>query len=522
MPSVFRVAFRFCSDKQSRQWSKSITVQSTEYGNYMSTHKATPYPDFYTRLPNKDVNNIWYKFQSDETVIVFVHGIFSDSRGCWLYEEGDVEKQYWPDLIATDKDFGNTSIFLGGFYTAIDAGGYDVSQGAQELFAALGRHIKPATCSVLEMKNIIFVCHSTGGIVTRYVLYHHADAFKNKKVGLVLIASPSFGSKTADKLAILASIYNNALGKQLQWAHSDLKELDRNFRNLVDERRIPNLLGIEAVENHFIVHPKWFPVFPEKLLVDEESAGRYFSAVRMLANTDHFGTVKPNNRTHPSYLLLLDFFTKFARVGRDQVINNIAPHSVEDLLAVLKALMPQLASNPEPDALDAMAVVLDEISKLYQLIDAELTRYLSLSFDDPQQVQRDRTVLLSLEGEQIRTRAKEARGHCAKISRIYSSRLRLWFQARLVLVPGAMDQVEHAFDNLADSDMEMLCAIDLLAQWLSQKGSQTLHLVDADDIAGARKLVKDARLDCQGMRQKLASTISTMRDIQAELLHLAP
>jgi hypothetical protein len=32
----------------------------------------------------------------------------------------------------------------------------------------------------------------------------------------------------------------------------------------------------------------------------------------------------------------------------------------------------------------------------------------------------------------------------------------------------------------------------------------------------------DARLDCQGMRQKLASTISTMRDIQAELLRLAP
>lgn len=210
-------------------------------------------------------------------------------------------------------------------------------------------------------------------------------------------------------------------------------------------------------------------------------------------------------------------------VGRDQVINNITLHSVDqvvDLAAVLKASMAQLASNPEPDALDAMAVVLDEISKLYQLIDTELTRYLSLSFDDPQQMPRDRAVLLSLDGGQISARAMEARGHCEKISRIYASRLRPWFQARLA--PDASGRVEHAFGILAASDADMSYAIHLLAQWLSQKASQTLNLVDAEDITGARRMVKDARLDCQNMRQKLASTISTMRDIQAELLRLAP
>ena len=211
-----------------------------------------------------------------------------------------------------------------------------------------------------------------------------------------------------------------------------------------------------------------------------------------------------------------------AFVGRDQVINNITLHSidqVDDLAAVLKASIAQLVANPEPDALDALAVVLDEISKLYQLIDTELTRYLSLSFDDPQQVPRDRAVLLSLDGGQISARAAEARGHCEKISRIYSSRLRPWFQARLA--PDAMDRVERSFGVLASSDADMSYAINLLAQWLSQKASQTLNLVDAGDIAGARRRVKDARLDCQSMRQKLASTISTMRDIQAELLRLA-
>ena len=212
-----------------------------------------------------------------------------------------------------------------------------------------------------------------------------------------------------------------------------------------------------------------------------------------------------------------------AFVGRDQVINNITLHSidqVQDLAAVLKASMAQLGLNPEPDALDAMAIVLDEISKLYQLIDTELTQYLSLSFDDPRQMPRDRAALLSLDGGQISARAKEARGHCEKISRIYSSRLRPWFQTRLD--PGSMGRVEQAFGTLAASDADMSYVIHLLAQWLSQKASETLNLVDAGDVSAARRMVKDARLDSQGMRQKLASTISTMRDIQAELLRLAP
>ena len=160
-------------------------------------------------------------------------------------------------------------------------------------------------------------------------------------------------------------------------------------------------------------------------------------------------------------------------VGRD-IINNITVHSlnqVEDLATLLKASMAQLGSIPEPDALDSLSVVLDEIAKLYLLIDTEVTRYLSLSFDDPQQMFPDRAVLLSLDGGQIKARAAEARGHCEKIFRIYSNRLRPWFQARLS--SNAMDRVEQAFGGLAISDAGMWYSIDELAKWLSQKASQT-------------------------------------------------
>lgn len=209
-----------------------------------------------------------------------------------------------------------------------------------------------------------------------------------------------------------------------------------------------------------------------------------------------------------------------AFVGRDQRITNITINSidrVQDLVVLLQAAQGRLTQGAAPEALDALAVVLDEISKLYQLIDSELTRYLSLSVA-PEHAVAERAVLLSLDGGQITARASEARGHCHKIASMYSRDLRTWFLGKLP--PAEMSQVDHAFGVLGSSDADMTYVIHQLSQWLSDKATATLTLLDTGDLAGAKALVKKARLDALPMRQKLAHTISTMRDIQAELLRL--
>lgn len=209
-----------------------------------------------------------------------------------------------------------------------------------------------------------------------------------------------------------------------------------------------------------------------------------------------------------------------AFIGRDQRITNITINSidkVQDLVALLQAAQGRLTRDASPEALDSLAVVLDEISKLYQLMDSELTRYLSLSLA-PEHSADERAVLLSLDGGQITTRASEARGHCHKIATIYSHDLRSWFGSRLP--PAEMSQVDHAFGVLGSSDTDMTYVIHQLSQWLSDKATTTLDRLDAGDLAGAKALVKNARLDALPMRQKLARTISSMRDMQAELLRL--
>jgi pimeloyl-ACP methyl ester carboxylesterase len=272
-------------------------------------------PSFCIKLPPEKAINQWYEYHDkSDIVIIFVHGIFGDIRGTWTYinESALVESKFWPELVSTDKRFhrfGQPSIFLAGYYTDLDSGNFDVSQSAKEVYEALDiQDPVNGEKRVLNKKYIIIVAHSTGGIVARQMLYAFRDSFKNKIVGLVLIASPSYGSKWADRLSLLADIYNNQLAEQLRWKNPILVTLDNNFKDLIYDKMIPKLVGAEAVENHFIVHYKWIPFLTNTLLVDEESGGRYFKSVRVLGNTDHFSTVKPSGLDHVSHKFLTSFF----------------------------------------------------------------------------------------------------------------------------------------------------------------------------------------------------------------------
>lgn len=65
-------------------------------------------------MPDERANNFWYVDDGADTVVVFVHGIFSSSRTCWLFEDGATgRKVFWPDLVRADRQLGRTAIYLG-------------------------------------------------------------------------------------------------------------------------------------------------------------------------------------------------------------------------------------------------------------------------------------------------------------------------------------------------------------------------------------------------------------------------
>jgi len=112
----------------------------------------------------------------------------------------------------------------------------------------------------------------------------------------------------------------------------------------VYDKRIPDLSGVEAYENHFIFHRKYWP--DRRVVVNEQSAGKYFGAPVLLRKTDHFSAVKPDNDHHPAHQLLVDFLADF-RAG----------HEISSLLTRAATQGPAAAINGPIHASDSAEAV---------------------------------------------------------------------------------------------------------------------------------------------------------------------
>ncbi len=93
------------------------------------------------RLPEPGTNNLWFHYTEWDAVLVFVHGVLSDSRSAWLHEDrkDPSNNRYWPALIRSDDRFQDIAIYLAGYGTALDAGSYEIQDCANEVFAGLRR-----------------------------------------------------------------------------------------------------------------------------------------------------------------------------------------------------------------------------------------------------------------------------------------------------------------------------------------------------------------------------------------------
>jgi hypothetical protein len=167
-----------------------------------------------------------------------------------------------------------------------------------------------------------------------------------------------------------------------------------------------------------------------------------------------------------------------------------------DKLDIIKTVKAKLLREPDPAA-DKLVAVLGELSKIYGACEAELRRYLSLSFDPAAGLAEERDVLLTLESGQLRLRASEARGHCHKIWNIYQRYLERWFHK--VLAPDEASAMRNLFERLGYADSQMEVAIDELTNWLTREAQETL------DQASPQSATATARSDFQGDERPFAA-----------------
>ena len=193
---------------------------------------------------------------------------------------------------------------------------------------------------------------------------------------------------------------------------------------------------------------------------------------------------------------------------------------IAEKLGIFDRVRGKLLKQPDPAA-EKLFVVLEEISKVYSALDAEISSFLSTYFDNSQtaeQRQHERRTLIELEGGAIEARMSKASGHCSKIQNIYRKYLSTWFGK--VLEPTEQNEMEGLFRELDELDGAMMRAFRQVAEWLSNEAHLSLELVDGKPpkIDDANERIHNARRTIYEDRRKISQAARTLFDLQGNFI----
>ncbi|SNX59642.1 hypothetical protein SAMN06296273_1082 [Nitrosomonas ureae] len=236
------------------------------------------------------------KSSNSDLTVIFVHGFLSNGKDCWKNEESNA---YWPELLMNESALNSIGIYIYTYQTDFFSGSYNLGDVVDDLKERLKLD------HVLESKNLVFVCHSMGGIVVRRYLVSRAYDLEEITVGLYLVASPSLGSDYANWLGPIAQMMNHSQADVLRFSQNNqwLNDLNKDFKNLIGSNRL-TIYGKEIIEDKFVILKKM--VFL-KQVVEPFTGALYFPEPYKLPGSDHFSIAKPENKDSIQHRLLLNF-----------------------------------------------------------------------------------------------------------------------------------------------------------------------------------------------------------------------
>ncbi len=143
-----------------------------------------------------------------ERVVVFVHGVLGDARQTWTASNG----AYWPDMLREDEAFADSDVFVYDYPTPLFAASYSIDELADNLRLLLDQY------SVFDThKQVVFICHSMGGLVVRaFLLKYQKDAYASHVPMMYFLATPTSGSEVA-QLATLVKSRNPQFHDLVKW-----------------------------------------------------------------------------------------------------------------------------------------------------------------------------------------------------------------------------------------------------------------------------------------------------------------
>jgi hypothetical protein len=255
------------------------------------------------------MNGTWIREPQNGINVIFVHGISSSVDKSWRNDNGS----YWPNLLRDQEGFQQVGICVFTYKTGFTSGLYSISDAADFLWEILHDVFK-------ETKQLVFVCHSMGGIVVRRLIVQHQTYFNklNIPVGLFLLASPSLGSEYANWLYWLALATSHTQAQALTFSQQNiwLNDLDKDFMNLKESvSRTFILKGRELVEDDPTAYKNNLFKIPN--IVQTFSGARYFGKYFKVPDSNHFSIATPKDKGAIQHKLLCRFISQW--------LENISP-----------------------------------------------------------------------------------------------------------------------------------------------------------------------------------------------------
>jgi pimeloyl-ACP methyl ester carboxylesterase len=249
-------------------------------------------------------------------VIVFVHGIHSN-RETWRAANG----AYWPQLIQTDPHFQKSDVVVVEYPTPSMRGQLSSEQLSQILWQKLNAQ------GVWEHREVVFIAHSLGGILTEEMLLNHPDDAARVRF-IVSYSTPHEGSFIAN----LARIYDSdPLLTDLRESNDNsfLMDLEQKWRSTPSVATIHRYCAFETMDTaagagvgkYLGAHTRVVSYYSATYGCDTDTPPQRIAA-------DHIDIVRPADRSAAAYTF---FATVYANNPVIDVVESVRDTKVSGL-----------------------------------------------------------------------------------------------------------------------------------------------------------------------------------------------
>lgn len=216
-----------------------------------------------------------------ERVIVFVHGLLGDADNTWRYSS----EVYWPELLLTDHAFDDSDVYVVNYHTQIFG-----NMTVEDIVSALNNQLTGHQV-FSQHREVVFVCHSFGGIVIQRLLLRYRDYAKQVPF-IYFFATPETGSQ----LSRLGTVFSSSplLESLISGSQNEyLQVLDNDWK------------GARFTTHRYCAYEN--RKFMGVIVVDRLSGTRDCDDV-VAIDEDHQSIVKPSGLAHASYIALRNAF----------------------------------------------------------------------------------------------------------------------------------------------------------------------------------------------------------------------